>query len=165
MNPTLVTPHREIADGDRSIASDESARKFHQTSRFGDLSIAEDSILRFPAGLIGLGGDHYALLCTDPSSPFLWLQSLDDPGLALPVTNPHQFFTDFTVELDDEDAEQIGVGETDVVDVLVTVTASPEAVTANLKAPILINAGVAHQVINRAPGAQVKSPLLRAAQR
>jgi flagellar assembly factor FliW len=136
-----------------------------ESSRFGRVEIAQDSVVDFPDGLIGLGGSRYALISTDPNSPFLWLHSLDDPGLALPVTNPHRFFRDFTVELNDEDAERLHFTDATAADVYVTVTAAPvlENVTANLRAPILIAGGAGHQVINRAPGAELRVQLFPSA--
>ena len=77
-----------------------------ESSRFGRVEIDPGSVIEFPDGLIGLSGSRYALLARDPDTPFLWLQSLEDPALALPVTNPHQFFSQFTVEVTDEDAER-----------------------------------------------------------
>ncbi len=132
-----------------------------ESSRFGTIEIASESVLEFPDGLIGLGGTRYALLATDTDSPFLWLHSLEDPKIALPVTNPHRFFSDFAVELNDEDAARLALGGDKSVDVYVTVRAAPalEDVTANLKAPILIRAGLAHQVINQARGAALRTQL------
>src|SRR5581483_9649503 len=97
----------------------------------------------------------------DPESPFLWLQSVDDPNIALPVTNPRRFFGDYTVELTDEDAERLGFESSPSADIYVTVTASSDLAkfTANLRAPILIRPGRADQVINNAPGAVLKAKL------
>jgi flagellar assembly factor FliW len=136
-----------------------------QSSRFGAVEIAEDSVVEFPDGLIGLGGRRYALISRDPDSPFLWLHSLDDPAVALPVTNPRRFFAGYTVELADEDAERLGFDETVAADVYVTVTASGELskFTANLRAPILIRSGRADQVINHATGAVLRAQLFAAA--
>lgn len=132
-----------------------------ESSRFGCVEIAPESILEFPDGLIGLGGSRFALIGTGPQSPFLWLQSLENPALALPVTNPHRFFSEFTVELNDGEAERIGLDDDEPSDVYVTVTASSSVTgfTANLKAPILIRDGQAHQVINHAAGAVVRAQL------
>ena len=86
-----------------------------ESSRFGRVQIDPDTVIEFPEGLIGLGGSRYALLARDPDTPFLWLQSLEDPALALPVTNPHQFFADFEVEMLEEEAERLGFdGQTGV---------------------------------------------------
>jgi flagellar assembly factor FliW len=140
---------------------DAFAKETFSTSRFGEVEVIVDSIIAFPDGLIGLVGNRYALLSTDADSPFLWLQSLDDPATALPVTNPHRFFKDFAVELADADAEQFGLDDGVPADVYVTVTASSVVtdLTVNLKAPILIRDHRGHQVINQAAGVKVKTPL------
>jgi flagellar assembly factor FliW len=132
-----------------------------ESSRFGTIEIAPESVVEFPDGLIGLGGSRYALVSTDADSPFLWLHSLEDPSLALPVTNPHRFFSDFKVELSDDDAERLGADDATSVDVYVTVRAAdvPSDFTVNLKAPILIRDGRAFQVINQAPGAELRAQL------
>jgi len=134
-----------------------------ESSRFGTLEIQTDEVIEFPAGLIGLGGARYALLSTDEQSPFAWLQSIDDPDLALPITNPWLFFTQFGVEIDDADAERIGIADPSQVDVWVTVRAAEEleGFTANLRAPILVFNGRGHQVINGAPDAEVRASLFR----
>jgi flagellar assembly factor FliW len=131
------------------------------SSRFGQLEVDSGAVLEFPEGLIGLAGSRYALIADDPDAPFQWLQSLDDPSLALPVTNPHRFFADFAVEVVDEDAERLGLETSSAMDVYVTVRAAPalEDFTANLRAPILVRAGQAWQVINQAPGCELRVPL------
>jgi flagellar assembly factor FliW len=132
-----------------------------ESSRFGQVEVDPESVLEFPEGLIGLAGSRYAMIGDDPEAPFLWLQSLDDPSLALPVTNPHRFFADFAVEVVDEDAERLGLEGPGAMDVYVTVRAAPalEDFTANLRAPILVRDGQAWQVINQAPGCELRVPL------
>jgi flagellar assembly factor FliW len=132
-----------------------------ESSRFGRVEIDPGSVIEFPDGLIGLAGSRYALLARDPETPFLWLQSLEDPELALPVTNPHQFFSQFAVEVTDEDAERLGADATGETDVYVTVRAAEalEDFVANLRAPILVIAGRGYQVINQAPGSELRTPL------
>jgi flagellar assembly factor FliW len=156
MNATSV-----FASGTAAVTSDEPETRIYATSRFGDVDVIVDSIIDFPGGLVGLGGSSYALLSTDANSPFLWLQSLDNPGVALPVTNPHRFFEEFVVELADGDAEDLGLDDGVAADVYVTVTASSvlSDITVNLKGPILIRDGSGHQVINQRDGAAVKTPL------
>jgi flagellar assembly factor FliW len=129
--------------------------------RFGHLEIEPETVVEFPDGLIGLGGSRYALLAADGDSPFMWLQSLEDPALALPVADPHRFFSPFVVELADDDAERLGLDDVTAVEVYVTVraAASLEDFTANLKAPILMWSGKAHQVINQANGCVLRATL------
>ena len=129
-----------------------------ESSRFGTLEIEAGAVIEFPAGLIGLGGHRWAVVSTDPDGPFQWLHSLDDPALALPVTNPWQFFADYEVELSDADSARIGGAD---VAVWVTVRAgsNPADFSANLRAPILVSDGCGHQVINEAPNAPVRAAL------
>ncbi len=80
------------------------------------------------------------------------------------MTNPHRFFQGFAVEVVDEDVERLGLDGSSAMDVYVTVRAAPalEDFTANLKAPILVRAGQAYQVINQAPGCELRAPLFEA---
>jgi flagellar assembly factor FliW len=132
-----------------------------ESSRFGRIEIDPDTIVNFPEGLIGLGGSSYALLATDAESPFLWLHSTEDPALALPVTDPHRFFADFSVELSDEEGARLDLDDVTAVDVYVTVCAAGalEEFTADLKGPLLIWSGRGHQVINQAPGSDLRARL------
>ncbi|HET8976853.1 MAG TPA: flagellar assembly protein FliW [Solirubrobacteraceae bacterium] len=132
-----------------------------ESTRFGRVEIDPETVIEFPEGLIGLGGSRYALLTTDPGNPIVWLHCIDDPSLSLPVTDPHRYFSRYDVELTDEDAERLGLDESTPVDVYVTVVAASELsdFTANQKAPILIRDGQGHQVINQAPGCDLRAPL------
>jgi flagellar assembly factor FliW len=132
-----------------------------QSSRFGELQIPAEAVLDFPNGLIGLGGTRFALLARSEESAFVWLHSMDDPELAIPVTNPWRFFEGYELELSDEEAERIGVDDADQTSVYVTVRAAEELgdFTANLRAPILIANGQGHQIINNAGDFAFKTPL------
>jgi flagellar assembly factor FliW len=132
-----------------------------QSTRFGRVEIDPQTVVEFPDGLIGLGGSRYALLASSSDSAFSWLHSLEDPGLALPVTNPHLFFPGFSVELGEADAERLGLDDMTAVDVYVTVraAAAKREFTANLKAPILIWNGRGQQVLNQAEGCELRARL------
>jgi flagellar assembly factor FliW len=132
-----------------------------QSSRFGEIEVPAEAIVDFPSGLIGLGGRQFALLARSEESAFAWLHSVDDPALAVPVTNPWRFFGNYEVEISDEEADRIGITGPEDTSVYVTVRAAAalEDFCANLKAPILIHGGVGHQVINQAPDNPVRAPL------
>jgi flagellar assembly factor FliW len=134
------------------------------TSRFGEIEVEPRQLLHFPDGLIGLGGADFVRIPTE--GPFTWLQSVSDPALALPLTDPRRFFADFTLVPAEADAERLGPDD-QMRAVYVTVTAAPDPArtTANLKAPIVVLDGepeIAHQVINQAPGAELRTPLFGA---
>lgn len=132
-----------------------------ESPRFGHVEIDPETVIEFPDGLIGLGGSRYALLASDPGHPIVWLHCIDDPSLSLPVTDPHRYFSDYRVELNDEDADRLDLDDSTSVDVFVTVVAASALAdfTANQKAPILIWNGRGHQVINQAPGCDLRAPL------
>ncbi len=82
-----------------------------QSIRFGTVEVPDEDAIEFPFGLVGLGGLRYALLDRNPGSGFLWLHSLEEPALALPVVSPHQFFSEFALEMAPEDRERTGIDE------------------------------------------------------
>jgi flagellar assembly factor FliW len=131
------------------------------SSRFGEVEIQPAAVIEFPDGLIGLGGLRYTLLATDAKSPFVWLHSVDHGNLALPVTNPANFFADYRIELSEAEALRLDVDESTAIDIYVTVRAAPVLADfrANLRAPLIVRAGIGHQVINQAPGSDLQAPL------
>jgi flagellar assembly factor FliW len=132
--------------------------------RFGSIDVPEDAVVEFPSGLVGLDGSRFALLARDDADRFLWLQSIDDPDLALPVVNPWDFFPDFELELSPQDADRVGVASPEHTSLYVTVRA-PEpdreaaSFSANLRAPIVIVGSTGYQLINQAADAPVRAPL------
>jgi flagellar assembly factor FliW len=77
------------------------------------------------------------------------------------VTDPHRFFSDYQVELTDDDGERLDLDDSTPVDVYVTVVTGSELseFTANQRAPILVWNGQGHQIINQAPGCDLRAPL------
>ncbi len=134
------------------------------STRFGRIEVADEAVIEFPTGLIGLPGTRFTLVAREEDDTFLWLHSIDHPELALPVTSPWKFFPAYEVELSDAEAERIGVTDPAQADVFVTVRAAEalEDFSANLRAPILISAGRGHQVINEAADAPVRAALFAA---
>lgn len=130
------------------------------SSRFGTIDVPDDAVVEFPGGLVGLGGQRYALLARGEGGPFLWLQSLDDPDLALPVVNPWDHFPDYALELAPGEAARLGSeGGRDAALYVTVRAAEGGGFSANLRAPILIVGSTGHQVINQAPDADVRAPL------
>jgi flagellar assembly factor FliW len=131
------------------------------SSRFGALEIPDAEAIEFPLGLIGLGGLRYALIDRNPGSGFRWLHSLEDPELALPVVDPHDFFAGFTLVLSAEDRERIGASDLSAAQMYVTVRTAPNPADTlvNLRAPLVLWEGRGHQVLNTAPGAELRVPL------
>ena len=132
-----------------------------KSTRFGDVELPDEAVVDFPSGLIGLPGRRWALVPHGQDGVFVWLHSMEDPDLALPLTKPWSFFPRYEVELSDSEAERIGVSDPAEAEVWVTVRAAEEAenFSANLRAPIIISGGRGFQVINEADDAPVRAPL------
>jgi flagellar assembly factor FliW len=124
------------------------------TSRFGDLDIEEDRILRMDSGMIGFPDvTRYVLLEHQKGSPFLWLQSVDRSELAFVLTDPLLFKPDYEIDIGAEDMEALGLTNgSREVQTLVVVNlsgAGPKEVTVNLLGPVVVNQskGLARQVV------------------
>jgi flagellar assembly factor FliW len=158
-----------------------------QSIRFGTVEVSAEDVIEFPLGLIGLGGRHYALIDRNPGTGFLWLHSTEDEALGLPVVNPNLFFPEFALQLGVEDRQRIGLAEPNVggaTDIgaegqpgpslqgqsrpflYVTVRATPDPfdITANLRAPLVVQNGKGYQVINTSMEAPLQAPLFVRAQ-
>lgn len=133
------------------------------SSRFGPIEIRDEDVITLPQGLVGLPGTRYVLIAQTENSPFLWLHSVDDGELALPVTNPWLFFPEYEVRISDEDAAQLELDGPEQVDIFCIVRAAQELVdfTINLLSPIAIHGGkrLGKQVLNDAGGYDVREPL------
>ncbi len=132
-----------------------------ESIRFGTVEIEPEDVIEFPFGLIGLGGLRYALIDRNPGTGFLWLHAVDDPALALPVVNPFQFFSTFSLHITEDDGARIGIEDLQAAQLYVTVRATPNPldITANLRAPLVIHEGRGYQVINQSEDAPLQAPL------
>lgn len=114
------------------------------TTRFGEVEIAEDKILNFISPIIGYNKySKFTIVEQENNELFQWLQSLDDPELAFPISIPSYFSIDYNFEIDDTTQDKLQL--TDVADLLiyniVTIpNSNPKGATINLLAPVLINA-------------------------
>lgn len=135
------------------------------STRFGRIEVAPDSAIAFPHGLAGLDSRRFTLIARAQDDAFVWLHSLEDPALALPLADPRRFFAGFALEPGEGEADRLGLDPAaltaDDAAVYVTVRASErlEDFTANLRAPLAIVDGVGHQLLNQAPGAELRAPL------
>ena len=112
-------------------------------SRIGKLSVAPDRVLRFPRGLIGFEHEReFTLVQLREDSPFLILQSMNDPRLGLLVADPYSFLKDYDVVVGEAERKLLHIDNIRQVLVLVTVSiphGRPEETTLNLTGPVVIN--------------------------
>lgn len=113
-----------------------------ESTRFGNLDIAEDSMVSFPEGILGFE-EHkrFAILSCEQTDPVQWLHSIDDPSVSLPIVNPFLLKSDYNIDIDDSELEPLKTTEEeDIIVYCVTVLPNElKDVTINFAAPILIN--------------------------
>ena len=110
-----------------------------QSTRFGDMSVAADTIIDFPAGLIGFPR-HKKYVMFDHKPPFAWLHSTEDPSLAFVVMDGSQFTEQFDMKIPFGSTEiDLQEGDEFAILIVVTVRSDPKFTTANVKAPLFVN--------------------------
>lgn len=116
-----------------------------KTRHFGEIELDESKVIYFENGILGYEDyKKYTLLYDEGEeerSDISWLQSLDEPALAIPVVNPFIVRPDYNPEVEDELLKPLGniAEENIVVLISITVPAEIEKITANLRAPFIIN--------------------------
>ncbi|AGT33468.1 flagellar assembly protein FliW [Geobacillus genomosp. 3] len=113
-----------------------------RTKYHGELNIDEQHIIRFPRGLPGFVDEKRFVLLPLADTPFVILQSVDTPALGFVLIEPFSYFPAYEIELDEATLEQLGIeSERDVALYAILTVADPfDNTTANLQAPVVINA-------------------------
>ncbi|MFC0525413.1 flagellar assembly protein FliW [Pontibacillus salicampi] len=123
-----------------------------KTKFFGELTIEEERIIEFPNGLPGFEDEkRFVLLNIDESGTYQSLQSVDREEVALVVTNPYLFFSDYEFHLDTNTLELLNINRQEDVSIITVLTLEEpfHNTTANLQAPIIlhVNEQIAKQII------------------
>ena len=117
-----------------------------QTRSFGEVNIEEERILDFPNGIIGFPDLKRFVLLHDSergeSVGIHWLQSIEEPGFAMPVMDPLIVESGYNPIIEDDILTPLGDLSEDDTIVLVTVSVPKDLtkMTVNLRGPIVINA-------------------------
>lgn len=132
-------------------------------SRFGEIEYDPAAVLTFPEGLIGFEElRDFVVMPNEKEGPLFWIQSVEDPEVALVLTDPTNFYPSYLVVPEDEERSKIGIDADGKCFALVVVTVSPKRdITLNMAAPILFapESNKAIQVILENTEYQVQTPL------
>ena len=116
------------------------------TRIFGEVEIEDSKIINFPNGIIGFPDLTRFTLIHDEEeesgkNTIRWLQSVDEPGFAMPVIDPLVVCPDYSPSVDESKVADIGDIKDEDVLVLVTVTVPHDLtkMTVNLMGPFVIN--------------------------
>lgn len=115
-----------------------------QSSRFGSFEIEDSRTLNFSQSLLGFPDSTTYVVVEVEDTPYIWLQSVEEPDVAFLATSPFLFFPSYDLELGDEEQATLEVDDASQVEVLTLLTVHragelPENITANLLGPIVIN--------------------------
>ena len=112
-----------------------------KTRAMGTVSIEEKQIIRMDEGFFGFPESLKFALIDAEQQPFIWVQSLDDEGLAFLAVDPFLVRSDYEIDLNDSDVASLGIeSPSDVlVFALVTIPKDGSPITANLQGPLIVN--------------------------
>ena len=115
-------------------------------TRFGTIEIEDEKIITMKRDMPGFPGrKRFVMLNREESRPFLWFQSVDDPGLAFVIISPFLFNPNYEVDLNGASQEsgwEMNDEARGYLSVFVLVNAASgasEKMTANLMAPLLFH--------------------------
>jgi len=127
-----------------SVDLSNGAQQMQINTRFGVQDVDPQSIIEFPNGLPGFEGlTQFKLFHEEGAQTLLYLQSLEDPEVQLPVVDPDHFQVNYQITLSDEEVAQLQLEDANDATVLVTVARGGEGDTnglyANFMGPIVLN--------------------------
>jgi len=103
------------------------------SSNFGEIEILPENIFYFENGILGFEMlNNFVLITDDDILPFKWLLSVDEPAIMFPVISPWHVVPDYMSgkEVDTEN---------EIMFSIVTLNDGNGNITANMKAPIILN--------------------------
>jgi flagellar assembly factor FliW len=109
--------------------------------RFGSCSYTESDVFVFPWGLPGFEElRHFMVLQLETQDQIIWLQSLDDLTIALPLGDPWSFFPDYDPKMPGFARLSLDLQEPEDFTLLAVMVGTDGGPTfINLMAPIVIN--------------------------
>lgn len=112
------------------------------TTRFGNINLEDAPMINMRGPILGFEHlNRYTLIHQKEDSAFWWLQSVDDGAVAFVVVNPFLIKDNYAPELRDDDVALLEIKDQSDVQLLVVVTirSNPTQISANMRAPIVIN--------------------------
>ncbi len=114
-----------------------------ETSRFGLVDIEKEDMVLFPEGILGFNTLRTFIFLDDPNDDiFAWLQSAENSEIAFPILEPELFAEDYTVKISKSDMQALKLTDPSSgyrAFTIITIPEDPTKMTANLKAPIIVN--------------------------
>jgi len=137
-----------------------------KTTRFGELEVNPSDIITFAEGLLGFENlRKYFVVDPGDSTLILWLQSTEDEKVAFPIIEPKIFKPDYIAKLLPADLNGLDLEtlQTAKLYSILTIPANVTEMSANLKAPVVINSvkKVGKQIVLQDSKLSVKHEMYR----
>lgn len=137
------------------------------TVRFGELTYGPDDVIDVAGGLPPFrAAQRFVLVADEQEAPFLWLQSVDEPGLAVAVAPLDLLFPEHDARVRASVSARAEGGPPEDMRVygLIVLHPDPLQMTVNLAAPVVVNARrmTAEQVVLDVPVHMTRCPLVEA---
>jgi len=113
-----------------------------KTTRFGELELNPSDLVTFAEGLFGFENlKKYFVVDPGDSTLILWLQSTEDEKIAFPIIEPKMFKPDYIAKLLPADLNGLDLDSLQTAKLysILTIPANVTEMSANLKAPVVIN--------------------------
>jgi flagellar assembly factor FliW len=113
-----------------------------KTTRFGELEVNTNDIINLPEGILGFDQlKKYFVVDPGDSTLILWLQSVEDEKVAFPILEPKIFKPDYIAKLLPADLNGLELESLQTAKLysILTIPSNVTEMSANLKAPIVIN--------------------------
>ncbi|MBK7141047.1 MAG: flagellar assembly protein FliW [bacterium] len=113
-----------------------------ESLRFGTLDVPEDKTIFMERPILGF--EHLKTFCLvelAELSPFLCMQSTEDPAVSFLVVNPLVFYPRYRIEVNPKEIAELRIAKTESIETYVIVTVPEDArqISVNLQGPVLIN--------------------------
>jgi flagellar assembly factor FliW len=110
-----------------------NAERTIQTSQFGELTFGQDHIFTFDEGVLGFEDLRgFVLISDEATDPFKWLISVEKPEIGFPLLSP------WHLDVKYNPGKSFDL-EKEVLLVVITLENNDGVMTANMKAPIVLN--------------------------
>jgi flagellar assembly factor FliW len=112
------------------------------TSRFGEIEVPDESLIRFPDGIIGFKDcTRFVIFDCGEEGLFKWLQSADRPDVAFVICEAAAVVPDYQIVIGQQEADllQLTRPADAVICLILCIPDDPREVTANLLGPIVFN--------------------------
>ena len=113
-----------------------------KTSRFGIMQVEKENEFFFPEGVLGFEDLRTFVLIDDPEDElFIWMQSCGKSHIAFPLLETSLIISKYKIHLSKGDLDALQLKDSDSYQSfsIITIPEDPRQMSANLKAPIILN--------------------------